>query len=134
MLERSASADLFKNTLSRIPTIFGRLFYLASLRDPNSGFYEHHGLRVIFGKDESRRALLDSHLQTFQAWLSLPMQEKIEDLRTYLATLEEPYPGVVRVWTETQTYRLCLPMGIRESEKQLFFQEFEALLQFLRCA
>ncbi len=132
MLERSASADLFKNTLSRIPTIFGRLFYLASLRDPHSGFYEHHGLRVFFGKEESRRALLESHLQVFQTWLNLPMQDKADDLRSYLESLEEGTKAV-KIWAETQTYRLCLPVGARESEKELFLQEFDALLKTFPC-
>jgi hypothetical protein len=50
MLERSATADLFKNTLSRIPTLFGRLAYLASLRDSNSGIYRHYGLASISRK------------------------------------------------------------------------------------
>ena len=29
--DRSAAADLWRNTLSQIPTTFGRLIYLASL-------------------------------------------------------------------------------------------------------
>ena len=35
--DRSAAADLWRNTLSQIPTTFGRLIYLASLRDQNTG-------------------------------------------------------------------------------------------------
>ena len=61
MLERTATADLFKNTLSRIPTVFGRLAYLASLRGPDSGVYGHHGLTLMFGREESKRALARSH-------------------------------------------------------------------------
>jgi hypothetical protein len=80
MLERSATADLFKNTLARIPTVFGRLAYLASLRDANSGIYSHHGLAAIFGRDESRKALSQSHQAVFQEWLNLALREKKEDL------------------------------------------------------
>ena len=59
-LEHNAMADLWKNTLSQIPTAYGRLSYLASLRDPNSGIYRHHGLAAMFGRDESSRALRQS--------------------------------------------------------------------------
>jgi len=55
VLERSAAADLWKHTLSRIPTAYGRLMYLGSLRDPNSGIYRHHGLSAAFGREESGR-------------------------------------------------------------------------------
>ena len=133
MLERSAPADLFKNTLSRIPTLFGRLAYLASLRDPVSGIYRHHGLGAIFGREESRKALSTSHWQVFREWLNIPLQEKTEDLRTYLDNLEDPVPAVLQHWAETQTYRTYMPAPVREAEKELFEREFDVLLEFLNC-
>ena len=36
-LERGATADLLRNTLSQIPSLFGRLVYLCSLRDQKKG-------------------------------------------------------------------------------------------------
>ena len=133
MLERSATADLFKNTLSRIPTLFGRLCYLASLRDPNSGIYRHHGLVSIFGRDESRRALSQSHRDIFQAWVNMPLEEKTEDLKTYLYGLDEPLSLVVEHWARGEFYRSCLPDDVREGERELFLREFEILLEVLNC-
>ena len=72
-LERDAVADLWKHTLSQIPTTYGRLVYLASLRDPNSGSYRHHGLSAAFGREQSTYALRTSHEQTFLQWLNLPL-------------------------------------------------------------
>lgn len=43
--------DLWRRTLSGIPSIYGRLAFLASLRDVNTGRYEHHGLAMIFGAE-----------------------------------------------------------------------------------
>jgi len=133
MLERSATADLFKNTLSRIPTAFGRLCYLASLRDPNSGIYRHHGMISIFGRDETRRALAQSHCDIFQAWLNMPLEEKTEDLRAYLYGLDEPPPVVLDHWAKAEFYRSCLPDSVREGERELFLREFEILLEVLSC-
>src|SRR5580658_3729115 len=89
VLETSAISDLWKHTLSRIPTLFGRLAYLAGLRDPNSGAYRHHGLSAVFGREESGKALRESHEQAFVEWLKLSLAEKHGDLVSHLARLEE---------------------------------------------
>jgi hypothetical protein len=133
MLERSATADLFKNTLSRIPTVFGRLAYLASLRDPISGIYRHHGLSAIFGREESRRALSMSHWNVFRDWLNLSLEEKSEDLRAYLDRLEDPPEAVLRHWAEAHIYRSYMPAPVRAPEEELFVREFEVLLEILNC-
>src|SRR4051812_48038834 len=88
-LNQDAVADLWKHTLSRIPTVFGQIAYLASLRDTNSGVYKHHGLAAAFGRDESIRALRESHETSFQQWLEMPLADRSQDLRSYLQSLEE---------------------------------------------
>jgi hypothetical protein len=133
MPERSAIADLFKNTLSNIPTLFGQLGYLAALRDSDSGVYRHHGLAAIFGRDESRRALADSHHRVFQQWLNLSLAKKRADLLEYLAGLREPKPAVLGHWARNGSYRSYLPASARESDQDLFFREFEVLLETLNC-
>ena len=90
VLERSAAGDLWKHTLSRIPTLFGRIAYLSSLRDSNSGIYRHHGLSALFGRDDSTKALRESHERAFHEWLGLKMEEKYYDLTRYLAELDDP--------------------------------------------
>jgi hypothetical protein len=133
MLERSATADLFKNTLARIPTLFGRLAYLASLRDSNSGVYRHHGLASIFGREESRKALSQSHQTVFQEWLTLPLAEKREDLSAYFKCLEDPPAVVLNHWIGIPTYRGYMPASARPSERELFRTEFEVLLETFKC-
>jgi hypothetical protein len=133
MLERSAIADLFKNTLSKIPTVFGQLGYLAALRDPDSGVYRHHGLAAIFGRDESRRALAESHERVFRQWLNLSLARKHADLQEYLEGLRDPKRAVLRHWAHNRSYRSYLPASARQSERRLFFQEFEVLLETLNC-
>ena len=133
MLERTATADLFKNTLSRIPTMFGRLAYLASLRGPDSGVYGHHGLTLMFGREESRKALVSSHEQVFLEWIKLPLEEKNQDLRTYLAGLEEPTPAVLEHWAQSEVYRGYVPAMAHLGEKEFFVKELELLIQLIRC-
>ena len=131
-LERTALADLWKHTLSRIPTVSGRLAYLATLRDPASGSYRHHGLFASFGRDEAVRALRESHQKEFQSWLSLPLAEKSEDLREYLLRLDDPLDQVVNHWIKSGTYRAYVPGTARDVEVELFCRDLEILLAFLR--
>src|ERR1700733_4646430 len=84
VFDRSAASDLWRNTLSQIPTVFGRLVYLASLRNPNNGNYEHHGLALVFGEDEANRALKDSHSTVFAGWLTFNLEQQKADLDLYL--------------------------------------------------
>jgi hypothetical protein len=131
-LERSAAEDLWKHTLSRLPTVFGRLTYLAALRDSNSGIYRHHGLSSVFGRDESAKALRESHEQTFLEWLSLTMEEKHGDLGRYLDELEDPAPTVVEHWLSSRIYETFVPASAREMERELFSRDLEALLETIR--
>jgi len=133
-LERSASADLNKNTLSRIPTVFGRLAYLASLRDSHSGVYRHHGFASVFGREESRKALGLSHEAVFQEWLNLPLTEKHQDLTEYFDGLEAPRSAVLEHWARVPDYRNYIPASARASERELFFAEFDVLLETFRCS
>ncbi len=131
-LERSASGDLCKNTLSKIPTQFGKLAYLASLRDPNSGIYRHHGLGVVFGREESNRVLRQHHEQVFFEWLNLPLSEKNADLMLYLESLEDPVATVLNHWFSSRPYGSQMPSTARDMERELFLKDLEALVETIR--
>ena len=131
-LERSALADLCKHTLSGIPTVYGRLMYLATLRDVNSGTYRHHGLISAFGRDEAVRALRESHNAAFQGWLQLSLAAKNEDLRDYLRALDDPQDEIVQHWLQSGVYRSYVPAAAMKPETELFCRDLETLLELLR--
>src|SRR5260370_17175743 len=85
VLARNAASVLWRNTLSQIPSVFGRLFFLSSLRNLNSGRYEHHGLALVFGGLEASRALRKSHREAFAEWLSYNIEQQKADLDLYLS-------------------------------------------------
>jgi hypothetical protein len=130
-LERSAAADLWKQTLSVIPTSYGRLAYLASLRDPTSGVYRHHGLSAIYGREESTRALRESHEQAFANWLSLDLETKTADLREYAAALEEPPDAVLKYLATRAAGEFQSPDAARAVERELFRRDFETVVEIL---
>jgi len=131
-LERSAVADLFKHTLSQIPTLYGRLSYLASLRDPNSGVYRHYGLFLSYGREQSAEALRTAHTTVFNEWIVLSLEAKNDDLTAYLATLEDPQDAVVRHLRHSKIYRTLLPPNASPAEAELFSIDLDLLLEAWR--
>jgi len=131
VLERSVGADLFKHTLSHIPTVYGRIVYLASLRDPNSGTYRHHGLSASFGREQSIRALQLNHARAFREWLRLSLSAKSSDLIEYLDSLTDPRAVVARHWLRSRSYLTCVPDAATRAERELYTVDLEALLEVL---
>lgn len=131
-LERGAAADLWRNTLSQIPTLFGRLVYLSSLRDSNSGIYEHYGLAQVFGAKEADRTLRQSHSQAFASWLNLNLEQQKSDLEDYLAGLEEDINAILANWIRLAPYRNLIPARAREVERQLYLTDLEVVLELLK--
>jgi hypothetical protein len=133
-LDRSAASDLWRNTLFQIPSVFGRLVYLASLRDANSGRYEHHGLALMFGEDEANKALKRSHMQVFREWLAFNLEHQRADLDLYLSGLYEEKRIVLTTWLELAPYRNLMPVTLRRVEKRLYAADFKALLELMGSA
>jgi hypothetical protein len=132
--DRSAVADLWRNTISQIPSVFGKLVYLASLRNPDSGSYEHHGLALVFGEDEANKALKSSHSKVFAEWLSFNIEQQKVDLDLYLSGLFEDKRVVVENWSRLEPYRSLPPASVRGVERRLYIADFTALLALFKAA
>jgi hypothetical protein len=131
-LERGAAADLWRNTLTQIPALFGRLVYLASLRDQNTGIYEHHGMSQIFGEEETDRVLRESHEKTFAEWLCYGLEQQKADLDLYLSAFETNKKTILETWIRLAPYRNLVPATVKEVERRLYLTDLEALLELLK--
>lgn len=131
-IERTAAADLWRNTLLQIPSVFGRLVCLAGLRDPVTGKYAHHGLALVFGEEEASRALRKSHAQEFEEWLSFNLEQQKADLDLYLSSFQEDKVAVIENWLTVRMYRTFLPGSAKSMEKRLYMADLEALLALLK--
>ena len=132
ILDRDALEDLWSNTLSRIPSVFGRLVYLSSLRDVNTGRYEHHGLAQVFSADEAHRALRLSHLRTFTEWAEYQLDAQKADLDLYLAEFCQQKKLVIETWLRLASYRNFIPASVRGPEVKLYLSDIESLLGLLK--
>jgi hypothetical protein len=131
-LDRGAAPDLWRNTLTRIPTVFGRLAYLASLRDPNTGAYLHCGLAQAFGEDKAARVLRDTHEEVFAEWLCFTLEQQKADLDLYLSALEGERRAIIETWIQLSPFRSMVPASVRSVERELYTADLEAILELLR--
>src|SRR5205085_12214768 len=132
VVDRSAASGLWRHTLSQIPTVVGRLVYLSSLRNANTGKYEHHGLSLVFGDEEANRALKKSHSQAFEEWLSFNIEQQKADLDLYLSSLFEDKRTVLETWLKLAPYRNLVPSSIRTVERRLYLADLTAIIQLLK--
>ena len=121
---RTPAAVLWRRTLSQVPTVFGRLAFLASLRNSTTGRYCHEDLLYVLGAEETDRALCNSHHQVFSEWLKFSLSEQKEDLEDYLNAA-----GGSR---QAMDYHHLVPPTARDVERQLYLTDLETLLELLK--
>ncbi|MCS7044411.1 MAG: hypothetical protein NZR01_16625, partial [Bryobacteraceae bacterium] len=114
------------------PSIYARLAFLASLRDVNTGRYEHHGLAMIFGREEAGEAIRKSHEETFLEWLALRLDQQKADLELYFSTLPADRRTLVENWLRLCPYRAVIPAWASAAQRELYEANFAALLELLR--
>ena len=119
-----SAADLWRKTLSRIPTYFGRLVLVASLRDPLTGRYSHSPLNQLVGGEVTDRTLCHSHHEIFSEWLGFTLARQKADLDDYLAASQASL--------ELAPYRDLVPHSAHKVERQLYLTDLETLLELCR--
>lgn len=132
MMDRSAIEDLWRVTLSQIPSLLGRLVYLCSLRDPNTGQYAHQGLAARFSAEVADEAIRRSHGRAFEQWLLLRVVEQREDCELYWSSLLEDRRLVAQMWVQTEPYRTLFPASASPAQRVDFNAHMEIMLEWLR--
>jgi hypothetical protein len=126
------AAENWQRTLSQIPTILGRLAYLASLRNANTGTYEHAGLAQRIGERESNEILRRSHLAVFQEWLCLGLEEQKAELEEYFSGLDGDTREIIANWITLPPYPEWVPTESRDVERKLFCSDLGVILDLIR--
>lgn len=125
---RQLMEDFSTRTLAAIPSEFGRLIYMASLRDLGSGRYSHAGLEALYPPAEVQETLARAHREICESILETPLAAQEKDLTFCLQGFEAEAGEVVSNWRELEFYRALLPFGMPGYIRKLFCSNIETLL------
>jgi len=136
-------ASQWKEKLSTLDTVFGRLELLSSLRDPHTGRYVHHGMSVAVG-DRTHDIILKSHEATFAEWQSKNLRVQMTDLRSFVLSIPLPAGSgrldrkaksilVLDTWLKLEPYRNFVPMSVSQLERNSFLANLTALITLLKA-
>ncbi len=128
----AAVAESWQRTLSQIPTLLGRVAYLSSLRNVNTGSYEHFGLSQRIGEDEVDRILRRSHMSVFQEWLCFGLEKQKEELEAYFSGLEGDTREIIANWLKLEPWNHWVPGESRDVERKLFNADLAVILELIR--
>jgi hypothetical protein len=119
-------------SILEIESAYGRLVYLASLRNSDSGRYEHFGLESDAGIDLDL-SLRRLHEFVFREWVSYSLERKKADIELYISGLDSIDPAdLVDAWLRMTPYKNLVPAAIRGPERKRHISDFEAILGLLK--
>jgi len=126
--------DFTATTLAAIPNVFGRLIYIASLRDLSTGRYEHSGLTAVYSPDSVQEAVKFCHQEIFARVLEMPLSVQEQCLTECLDNMPGSMHETVAHWRHLESYRVLPPEGAPDYLRELFFSNLRALLEILETS
>lgn len=124
---------IWARDLAHITTSYGRMVYLAGLRNADTGRYEHYGADVP-ESIEAHKALKRTHEQLFKEWVSYPLEKKKADIEVYIESLDQQVgrAELIDAWLRLTPYKNLVPASIQGPERQKHISDFEAILGLLK--
>lgn len=127
---RQIITDLGVRYLESLPNTLSRLVYLAGLRNPASGAYQHPDLALVYPGESVGQALAKCHEELFERYLELPLERQQEELHKYFETSGEKFPeDTPGRWELMDTW---IPASMPDYLKDLFRANLQALCALLR--
>ena|ERR1700761_6926774 len=124
--------DLWARELSLISTSYGRLVFLAGLRNPNTGQYEYYGCPESTSSYSVSQALRRIHEEIFREWVTYTLERKKADIEAYINGLDIDHADLIDAWLRLTPYKNLVPGSIQGPERQKHISDLEAILGLLK--
>ena len=132
-INRQLIYDISASLLEPAPSLFQRLFLLASSRDHLTGRYQNERLAGVHPAAAVHEALGHCHEEVFECILELPLELQEQDFRKCLEGPSSDAAGKVESWKDAAFVNGLLPEEVPEYLKQLFRSNVRILLQILKA-
>lgn len=129
----AACEDLRNRTLARIAVEFGRLIFLASTRDYNTGRYYHDGLTFRFSQEVAEKALAETHQEVFLNLALGSLEHLVEQLQLYLHSAGPEPKDIIRTWENLEPYRVAIPLDSHPLTARLFLANVKIALAIVEA-
>ncbi len=132
IIARDLQEDLWLRDLPQIASSYGRLVYLAGLRNPDTGRYEYYGSTGNSSSTDTNRVLKRHHEAIFREWVSYPLERKKADIEMYISSIDQVDKAeLIDAWLRLTPYKNLVPASIQGPERQKHISDFEAILGLL---
>lgn len=109
---RRATEDFVSKTLAAIPSDFGKLWYVSSLKDHRTNRYLHEGLAYVYSDAAVQEALSHCHEELFSKILETPLEEQEAEWRRYPALATDPEGTLESGGALGESLRKMAPEGL----------------------
>ena len=128
---RAVIEDFSSRTLAAIPSDFGRLCYISSLRHSATRRYEHDGLLRLYSENSVQEALSNCHEEMFSRILETPLRDQAHDLRRCMTAAGHTVEDLIRTCRTDPSFRTMCPDRLPDYLHELFCSNMSALLAII---
>src|SRR5258708_20261452 len=128
----AARQDLRLRTLDPIGYDFGRLIYLSSLRDFNTGEYYHQGLAHSFSEQAASAALAGCHEEVFYRLALSPLESVLGQVDRFIRPSRSDLEKTVNAWETLEAYRVMIPSVCDRLVAEVFRSNVKGAIEGLK--